>query len=194
MRPNLNKILILLVALTPLIPIYSHIIHGEIQFFTASHEPLAYRFLVSSRIVNGDNLVWFPQGHLTTLFHNIIMLLSGWNKITISELRNATQGFGFYHHLTGCIILISSMLILFKKLNYSDLVSTYLLGISLPLIACGTFATHYFVSTDYLTLNIILMVISLGIFHYGMNIHTNQIKRKHHILAAIFVGLVVSTK
>jgi|APSaa5957512535_1039671.scaffolds.fasta_scaffold00447_24 hypothetical protein len=194
MKLNLRKILISITALIPLYIIYFFILNGDIQFLTAGHESFSYRFLVSSRIVNGENLVWFPQGHLTSFVHNLIMMLSGWNDISISELNSAIQGFGLFHHFVIFLILLLSVIILHKKLNYNDIFNTYFLGLSVPIFASGIFSTHYFIQVDYLTLNIILMVISLALFHYGMNLKEKEINIKHHIFVAIFIGIVVSNK
>lgn len=194
MKQNYIKFILIILSLLPLFIIYSLILNDSIQFIALSHEPLSYRFLVSSRIINGDSYAWFPQGHLTTIFHNLIIGLNEYNNVSIENLNNALQRFTFLHHAIIFSILLIVIASSFKLFSCRDILNTYTFGLMIPLVASGIFATHYFVNPDYLTLNIILTILALAIFHFGVNLKSATFNQKTHYFLAIFVGVLVSNK
>jgi len=165
---------------------------------TIANESIAYRFLFSERLINGEGAsVWVLAGFLTTAIQtNLLQLINFLAPYPVDDLAHRVHlyAYGFTGLITlgGAAVMVAAACN--RRFSPLDLVLLALPALG-PLFATKISGFYYYTLPDYYHLNVLLAVMSVWIFQslWHGRAQLQRINRTI-FLAGLFVGALCGNK
>jgi len=165
---------------------------------TIANESIAYRFVFSERLLNGEGAsVWVLAGFLTTAIqNNILQIINYVSLFPPNELFHRIHLYAYSYSaivtLAGAAIFVAA--VYNRRFESSDLALLAFPALG-PLVATKVAGFYYYTLPDYYHLNVLLTVVAVWIFQYlwhGRE-HIASPYRTTFLLG-LFVGLMCGNK
>ena len=168
---------------------------------TIANESLAYRFLFSERLLNGEgSSVWVLAGFLTTAIQTTILkVINLCSAFPQGDLQDRTHWFAYL--FTGGIVVSGVFVYLTaaaqRSMRIVDLALLGLVGLG-PLYVTRTIGFYYYSLPDYYHLNVLLALLAVWFFQLAWHCRECDLSPSYAtlrvILAGLFTGAICANK
>jgi hypothetical protein len=168
---------------------------------TIANESLAYRFLFSERLLNGEgSSVWVLAGFLTTAIQtSLLKLINMFSGLPLGDLKDRTHWFSLL--FTGGVVAAGIAVFLAasfqRSLRLVDLILLGIIGLG-PLYLTRTIGFYYYSLPDYYHLNVLLALVAVWLFQLAWHDRGTTTVDTHLplkiFLAGLFTGFVCANK